>query len=128
MQVLRDPDAVLTYLSTGSTPSIGDLIQTRLAELLVDGYSMEELVFFVIVEAGDTMSEVEAVLGGPMHSPGGHPLWECIQAHEDCYEMVFVLSSTGYGTLVLVPHHNGSDELLTLCRLHTADEGASLSP
>lgn len=128
MQVMRDAKAVSAYLHSGASPSIANLVQTRLAELLADGYPMEEVVFFVIVEPHDTVSDVERAMGGSMQTPEGHPLWECIQAHEELHEMVFVLASSGYGALVLVPNSIGPNELLDLCRLNAVVEGAPQSP
>lgn len=119
MQVLRHAPEVSAFIQTQPKSEISALIRRRLAELLADGDTMEELVFFVIPEADDSLAELEGVLCQPASTPEGHPLWEAIEAHDSCYEMVFVLSSSGYGALVLVPQLGTHPALLELCRSHT---------
>lgn len=130
MQVLRHAHGVTAFIHSQPTSEISTLIQRRLAELLDDDTAMEELVFFVIPESNDTLVDLEAHLGTPICTPDGYPLWEVIDSHLTCFEMVFVLESSGYGALVLVPHLDANTELLTLCRSHAiqaAETAFSLS-
>ena len=121
MQILRDAHEVSTFIQLKPESEISILIQRRLDELLSEGdTTMEELVFFVIPESRDTVIDLETTLGSSIRTTEGHPLWEVIEAHNTCYEMVFVLSSSGYGTLVFVPYTDAHPELLTLCRAHVA--------
>ena len=48
----------------------------------------------------------------------GHPLWEVIEEHATCYELVFVLSSSGYGVLVFTPKIGSAPDIFDLCREH----------
>lgn len=120
MHILRHAPEVSAYIETQPQGDIPTLIQQRLEELLADDIdTMEALVFFVVLEPEDTQVDLEAVLGIPLHTPTGHPLWECLEAHPDCYEMVFVLDDSGYGAIVLVPNQSTTDQhLLTLCAHH----------
>lgn len=118
MQVLRHAHEVSAFIQSQPNSEISTLIQQRLVELLTDDDTMEELVFFVVMQSGDTLADLELALGSPVHTPDGHPLWEVIEAHATCYEMVFVLSSSGFGALVLVPCQDSHPELQSLCRSH----------
>lgn len=117
MQILRHVHEVSAYVQSQPNSEIATLMQQRLADLLADDdFTMEEVVFFLTVDSGDNLTDLEATLGSPIHTPEGHPLWEVIESHFTCYEMVFVLSSSGYGSLVFVPHLDAHPELLNLCR------------
>ncbi len=118
MQVLRHEHEVSAFIQPQPDTDLSALIRRRLDELLADGDAMEDLVFFVIPDAGDTLSDLESAMGSPVQTADGHPLWECIEAHAVCYEMVFVLASSGYGALVLVSPMTAGRELLALCRTH----------
>jgi hypothetical protein len=58
----------------------------------------------------------------------GSPLWEVIEEHSTCYELVFVLSSSGYGTLVFAPKAECSPDMLALCREHAYRSPPCLPP
>ena len=129
MQVLHHAHQVSAFTQSQPDLEISTLIQQRLAELLSEeDFIMEELVFFVIPEVGDTLADIEVAIGSPAHTPEGKPLWELIEAHISCYEMVFVLSSSGYGALVLVPNLGTDPELLDLCRCHATTVLESSAP
>ena len=122
MHVLRHAHEVSAFSQAQPDSAISTLLHRRLEDLLTDGDAMEDLVFFAIPEAGDTLADLEAALGSPVHTADGHPLWDVIEAHADCYEMVFVLASSGYGALVLVPHMAAGPELLAMCRAYAVVE------
>jgi len=46
------------------------------------------------------------------------PLWEVIEEHPDCYELVFVLDDSGYGVMVVAPRGDADPAVLDLCRRH----------
>lgn len=128
MQTLRHAYEVSAFVQSQTESEMSTLIHRRLAELLShEEFTMEEIVFFVIPESGDTVVDLEATLGSPIHTPEGHPLWEVIETHTTCYEMVFVLESSGYGALVFVPYMDANPELLNLCRSHSL-ESSLLAP
>ena len=115
MQVLRHPHDVTAFIQSQPTSEISTLIQQRLTELLDDYTAMEELVFIMILESSDTVADLEAHLGRPVCTTDGYPLWEVIEPHLTCFEMVFVLASSGYGALVLVPYLDANTEPRSVC-------------
>ena len=58
----------------------------------------------------------------------GSPLWEVIEEHTTCYELVFVLTSSGYGTLVFAPKAEAAPDILALCHQHAYRSPPSLPP
>lgn len=119
MYVLRHPSEVLAFSETHHDAQITALIQQRMDELLTDDEpNMEELVFVVVLESADTVADLEATLLAPVTTPEGSPLWEVIEAHGTCYELVFVLASSGYGALVFAPKAAAHPSVLALCREH----------
>ena len=95
MHVLRHPDEVLAFVQSYSDPCITVLIQQRMAEVLDADTSMEELVVFVILESGDGIEQLQRQLNMQVMTDQGGALWEVIEEHATCYELVFVLSASG---------------------------------
>lgn len=119
MHVLRHPPEVLAFSETHQDAQIEALIQQRMEELLTDDDTdMEELVFIVVLQSADTVADLETTLRAPITTPEGSPLWEVIEAHDTCYELVFVLASSGYGALVFAPKAAAHPSVLALCREH----------
>jgi hypothetical protein len=48
----------------------------------------------------------------------GSPLWEVVEEHSTCYELVFVLSSSGQGVLVFAPKNGCAPDILALCQAY----------
>jgi len=129
MHVLRHAPEVSAFMETYPDLGVVAVIRQRHAELMADDESnMEELVFFVIPEADDTLAQLEAVLGSSLRTAEGHPLWEVIETHGTSYEMVFVLSSSGYGALVLVSKQDSHPDLLALCQTHAVKTHPTATP
>lgn len=118
MHVLRHPDEVLAFVENYPDPCITALIQKRMEELIDEDTSMEDLVVFVILETGDGFEQLEVQMDMRVMTDLGSPLWEMIEEHATCYELVFVLSSSGYGTLVFAPKTEADPEILALCQQH----------
>ena len=118
MHVLRHPDEVLAFLENYPDPSVTVLIQQRIEELIDEDTSMEELVVFVILESGDGIEQLQDKLDIRVMTDLGSPLWEVIEEHATCYELVFVLSSSGYGALVFAPKAEAAPDILALCQEH----------
>lgn len=119
MHVLRHPSEVLAFSETQQDPQITALIQQRMEELLTDeDTDMEELMFVVVLESADTVADLETTLRTPITMPEGSPLWEVMEAHDTCYELVFVLASSGYGALVFADKTAAHPSVLALCREH----------
>lgn len=118
MHVLRHTGEVLVFIETYPDPCITALIQQRMEELIDEDTSMEELVVFVILESGDGIEQLQAQMDMRVMADQGIPLWEVIEEHATCYELVFVLSSSGYGTLVFAPKTEAAPDILALCQEH----------
>lgn len=118
MHVLRHPAEVLAFAESYSDPCVTALIQQRMEELTDDDTSMEDLVVFVILEAGDGIEQLQTQMDMCVMTDLGTPLWEVIEEHATCYELVFVLSSSGFGTLVFAPKAEAAPDILALCQEH----------
>lgn len=118
MHVLHHPGEVLAFVEGYSYPCITALIQQRMVELIDEETSMEDLVVFVILEAGDGIEQLQTQMDMRVMTDLGSPLWEVIEEHATCYELVFVLSSSGFGTLVFAPKAEAAPDILALCQEH----------
>lgn len=124
MLLLRSPEDAErvedTYMSA--------LLTQRLRDIAVPGYAYEELGMFIVVEPGDTVSDIERV-GGIWITTGlfgdtkygeedFSPSFEVLEAHSGhCFELVFILNDDGYGVIVIVPETNDMDaELMRFCQ------------
>ncbi len=116
MKILRHPDEVLAFVQIYTDPCITALIQQRMEELSDDDTCMEELVVFMILESGDGIEQLQRQLNMQVMTDQSVPLWEVIEEHTTCYELVFVLSSSGYGALVFAPKKGGAPDILALCQ------------
>lgn len=116
MRILRD----LADIQTLDSGEIRRLIEARIADLTESGeYRLEELVYFVVVEPGDTTAALEAHLGRTVlitNATGVYPSWEVLEEHPSCYEMVIVLNDEGAGVEVFIPKEGTDDNLLRMCR------------
>lgn len=118
MHILRHPNEVLAFVQSYSDPCIQALIQQRMEELIDEDTSMEELVVFVILESCDGIEELQKNMGMLVMNGLGNPMWEVMEDHATCFELVFVLSSSGYGALVYAPKQGCSQDILALCQEH----------
>jgi hypothetical protein len=71
----------------------------------------EILGFILVVEPGDTIANIDAVLRFPILA-NRH---EFIQEHAHWYELVYVLGQDGSGLEVFVPKSIDLPDLLTIC-------------
>ncbi len=120
MLVIRD----LASTSEIADPEICQLVQKRIHDL--GDYDLDELGYFLVIEAGDTLEAINTQLGFPIlcnRSTGIHygttglvPSFEFMEEYASCYDTVFVLSDDGYGIEVFIPKTAGVDlELLAMC-------------
>ena len=126
MHILRHAHEVSAFIETSSDPVITTLIQQRLSELLQDDdLTMEELVFFVVPDSGETIQQLVEAIGTDLLTVDGCPLWEFIEEYSTCYEFVIVLDDSGFGAEVFLPKTGMNADLLALCQLHAtpAQEG-----
>lgn len=118
MHVLRHPEEVLAFLEDYPDTCIKALIRQRMAELIDTETAMEELVVFVILEPDDGIDQLQNQMDFQVLTDLGCPLWEVIEQHATCYELVFVLSSSGQGVLVFAPKAGCAPDILALCQAY----------
>ncbi len=116
MHILRHASEVLAFRHP--VASIVSLLRDRLKSLTAEGDAMEDVVLFIVLDAGDDLASIEAAMQSPLMTESGLPLWEVIEEHADCYELVFVLDDSGYGVIVVAPRGDAAPAVLELCRLH----------
>lgn len=117
MITIRTTEAV----SGITEPAIQKLIHQRIAEITQgEPYDADVYGEFVIVEAGDCITDIEAVTCCPLVPAGDAdfaPSFEWLVEWPTCYEAVFIFSDDGYGIDLLIPKTGGVDaDLLAMCR------------
>lgn len=114
MLSLRDTASMREACLSTPDPCLRCLLETRIQQL---GSYIEqdlgELVHFIIVEPGDRPPDVDRGLGFPFLRnvvDGTHfgdadftPSFEWLQDHGAWFEVVFILSDDGFGTVVFIP-------------------------
>ncbi len=129
MHILRHAPEVSAFIENYPDPVITSLIQQRLSDLLQDDDStMEDLVFFVVLEPGESVLQLVEALGTDLQTVDGSPLWEFIEEHQTCYEFVIVMSDSGFGAEVFIPKTGMDAELLSLCQLHATPVKEGINP
>ena len=116
MRILRHASEVRAFRHP--VASIMGLLVDRLESLTVEGDAMEDVVFFIVIDAGDSLASIEAAMPSPLVTESGLPLWEVIEEHPDCYELVFILDDSGYGVIVVAPRQDAAPAVLELCQRH----------
>lgn len=110
------------------------VIRQRFAELAAyDDFIFDELAEFWLVEPGDTVETLEAATQLPIAhgwcadarypDPDFAPAWEVLEAHPGGFEMVFVTSDSGFGTVLWIPTTGSNETLLRMCQQY-----ASMAP
>ena len=123
MLVLRDP----SIASSIADNDLRELVEQRFEDIC-DGeeYEPELHGFMIVVEAGDSVDELEAESGCPIlrsyignarfGDPEFKPVFECLDEHAFCYEMVFVPGDGDFGIVIFIPKQDGIDpDLLAMC-------------
>ena len=82
----------------------------------------------IVVEPGDSVAALEEQIGFPiLHDFSGarfgdsdfSPVFEAIEDHEGCYEIVAILNDDGFGVALFVPKRPNIDrELRAMCARH----------
>ena len=132
MITLREP-ADTTQVEDAA---IQALVIQRFDEWRSPDYEWAELGYFVVVEPHDTIAELEcahriAITTGycctvNYGQPGFIPSFELIEEHETSYELVFILSDSGFGVTLFVPKLPVT-ELVRFCREFTLAQQATSS-
>jgi len=107
-------------------PGIRQLIHQRLSELDLDE-PYDRMGELILVEPGDTPAFLEdrtgiwitsGIFGDAKYGEEAFmPSFEWLEHQADCYEMLFVISDDGFGTVLFVPDDVDIDpDLLAFCR------------
>ena len=122
MRIICDPADAITI----ADPELRQLIDATIAALSEDEpYDPDVLGYFLVVEAGDSLAQIETQLGFPIlcnrytgirfDQPGFTQSFEVLDEHAGYYEMVFVLGQDGYGIEVFIPKGIDLQDLLAMC-------------
>lgn len=122
MRRLHTPDDLVGVADV----ALARIIRQRFAELATyDDYNFDELAEFWLVEPGDTVETLEEVTRLPIThgwfsdvchpDPDFAPAWEVLEVHATGYEMVFVTSDSGHGTVLWIPAEGTDPTLLAMC-------------
>ena len=125
MIVVRD----VSTIDQISNPAIRELVQQRINDLGGEAFDSNELGYFLVVEAGDSIEAIRATVGFDIlhnrftgirfNATGFTPSFEFIEEFPACYDMVFVLDDTGIGVEIFVPKEEGIDpDLIAMCRMY----------
>ncbi len=123
MLVLRDPSVA----SGIADNDLRELVEQRFEDVC-DGEDFDTDLHgqFIVVEAGDSVEALEAESGCPIlrsyigtaryGDPEFKPVFESLEAHTCCYEMVFVPGDGDFGIVIFIPKQDGVDpDLLAMC-------------
>jgi hypothetical protein len=128
MKIIDSPDAMALALASSLNPQIERLLRLRVEQLTgYEGYNLDDLALFVIVEPGDRLPDVESAVGISLTvnivdgarwpSRDFTPNWEVCERFGHIWECVWVTDDSGYGTVALLEDREGVDPvLLDLCR------------
>ena len=117
MRIIHTWQELAVYLDSPVSSDIKALLQTRRDQLMEYG-DLSEFGCFVIIQPGDTITDIEKAVGWPILIDGT-PTWEWVQRHCSIWEMPFVLADDGTGYVLIVPDADGIDPTLRdLCRAH----------
>ena len=107
-------------------PALRNLIEATIAALSEDEpFDAAVLGYFLIVEPGDTVADLDAQIGFSIlanrwiglrfDAPGYTQHFEVLDEHAGYFELVFILSDDGFGIEVFVPKRGVAPELLAMC-------------
>jgi hypothetical protein len=128
MLIIDSPETMALALASPLDPMLESLMRLRVEQLTgYEGYNLDDLALFVIVEPADTLPEIEAAVGisltvnivdgAKWPSPDFTPNWEVCERFGHIWECVWVTDDSGYGTVALLEDREGVDSvLLDLCR------------
>ena len=123
MLVLRDPAAASGIASS----DLRGLVEQRFEDICAgDEYDADLHGFMIVAEPGDGSEALEEESGCPIlrsyigtaryGDPEFKPVFECLDEHDTCYEMVFVPGDGDFGIVIFIPKQPGIDsELLAMC-------------
>ena len=121
MIVIRTAEAFAHALDSPLDPELKHCLQDhwdRLAEW--QDYELSELAIFVVVQAGDTLEQAQAIIGQTLVQDGSFSLLpELIDRRGGWFEATFILSDDGFGLVLLVEIADSTaPDLLAACNHH----------
>lgn len=130
MKIINSPEAMDDALSSSLDPLLERLLRLRVEQLTgYEGFALDDLAVFIIVQPGDSLAAVEAELrisltvnmdGCRWPDPDFCPNWEWCEDHGALFELTFILDDSGYGHVLFVPKQAGVDPALSaLCAAFT---------
>jgi hypothetical protein len=111
-------------------PDVRRLVWTRFHQITAgQAYDYDRHGELLVVEPGDSVAALEEESGCPIlynpfdgtrfGDPGFAPMFEAIEEHPGCFEVVAILNDDGFGVALFVPKQPGIDpELLGMCARH----------
>ena len=126
MLIVTSPQATLRI----ADPDVRRLVSLRFHQITAgEVYDYDRHGQLIVLEPGDTMAALEDESGCPiLHNPFDDtrfgdrefmPVFEAIESHPGCYEIVAILNDDGFGVALFVPKQAGIDpELLAMCARH----------
>ena len=119
MIVIRTAEEMARALDSPLDPELKHCLQDhwdRLAEW--QDYDLSELAVFLIVQAGDTLEQAEAIISQPLVQEGCFTIPpELVARRSGWIEATFILSDDGFGLVLLVQVGPRADaRLIAACR------------
>lgn len=123
MLIINDPSLVGRI----PDPVIRELVHRRFSEICgVEPYDYDTHGYMIVVEPDDSIDSLESETSCPiLHNTfdGSRygeadftPCFEALEEHSHCFEMLFILSDSGFGIALFIPKHPGIDaDLLAMC-------------
>ena len=116
---------MLILKSPSSFDSITDHDILKLVKLRHDQLGDEMFDSVIIIEAGDSISDIEQEIGFSILTnlfddkryPDPHfvPCFEVLEDHGGCYEMVFIFGDGDDAIEIFIPKHVVDNKLLAMC-------------
>lgn len=109
MIIIRDP----TLANTINNTSIRSLVTTRFSQIMSgEPYDYNQHGYMIVVEEGDSIADLEAETCCAISVD---LMFEALEEHDCCYEMLFILNDDGFAITLFIPKHNIDADLLKLC-------------
>ncbi len=127
MLIIKSSAAMTRVLDTPIDATLKSLLRQRQTQLEEYGGDIGDLASFYIVPPGLSAAAIEVETGFPIMAnfvdgrrygdPAFEPSWEAIEAHSGWFELTFILSDAGEGSVIFVEDCPGVDrQLLDCCR------------
>lgn len=116
MNIIRTSEAMARALDSPLDPELHELLGAYWASL--EEFGAELLAEVVIVEAGDTLEQVEQAYGRRLVADRQFTFTvELITQHDHWFDVVWIISDDGFGLVLLIQIHPDTDaRLLAACR------------